>query len=91
MTSFRITISFFVLAIIGFALVPRLTVELNPREQQPVLSVSFAVQQAAPELVEKLGTAPLEGLFSQLSELKKIESVSNYNNGRITLDRKSVV
>ncbi|AWW31240.1 AcrB/AcrD/AcrF family protein [Echinicola strongylocentroti] len=85
MSSFRITISFFVLAIIGFALVPRLTVELNPREQQPVLSVSFGVSQAAPELVEKLGTAPLEGLFSQLSELKKIESVSNYSSGQVTL------
>ncbi|WP_200975691.1 efflux RND transporter permease subunit [Echinicola sp. 20G] len=85
MNSFRIVISFFVLAIIGFALVPKLTVELNPREQQPVLTVSFSVRQSAPELVEKLGTAPLEGLFSQLADLKKIESVSNYNNGRITL------
>ncbi|UCS92436.1 efflux RND transporter permease subunit [Echinicola marina] len=85
MSPFRIVISFFVLAIIGFALVPGLTVELNPREQQPVLRVSYSVRDASPELVEKLGTAPLEGLFSQLSELKKIESVSAYNSGSVTL------
>ncbi|GAB3651986.1 efflux RND transporter permease subunit [Echinicola sediminis] len=85
MSPFRIVISFFVLAIIGFALVPRLTVELNPREKQPVLRVSFGVRDASPELVEKLGTAPLEGLFSQLADLKKIESVSRYNGGSVTL------
>ncbi|WP_186756046.1 efflux RND transporter permease subunit [Echinicola salinicaeni] len=85
MSPFRIVISFFVLAIIGFALVPKLTVELNPREKEPVLSISYGVRDASPDLVEKLGTAPLEGLFSQLSDLKKIESVSRYNGGSVTL------
>ena len=85
MTPFRIIISFIVLAIIGFALVPRLSVDLNPREREPVLTVSYGVPRSSPDLVEKLATSPLEGALSQLAELKKINSVSNYDRGSITL------
>ncbi len=85
MTPFRLVIVFFVMAIIGFALVPRLSVDLNPREKEPVLNIGFSVRSAAPELVEKLATSPLEGVLSQLSELKKTTSVSNYNQGSIQL------
>lgn len=85
MTPFRLVIAFFVVAIIGFALVPKLSVDLNPREREPVLNLSYSVSNASPELVEKLATSPLEGVFSQLSELKKITSVSNYDRGNIQL------
>ena len=85
MTPFRIIISFIVLAIIGFALVPRLSVDLNPREREPVLTVSFGVPRSSPDLVEKLATSPLEGALSQLADLKKINSLSNYDRGSITL------
>ena len=85
MTPFRIIISFVVLSIIGFALVPRLSVDLNPREREPVLTVSYGVPQSSPELVEKLATSPLEGAMSQLADLKKINSLSNYDRGSITL------
>lgn len=85
MTPFRLVIVFFVLAIIGFALIPQLSVDLNPAEKEPVLNIGFSVRSAAPELVEKLATAPLEGVLSQLSELKKTTSVSNYNQGSIQL------
>lgn len=85
MTPFRVIIAFVVLSIIGFALVPRLSVDLNPREREPVLTVSYSVPQSSPELVEKLATSPLEGALSQLAELKRIYSVSNYDRGNITL------
>ncbi|MEX2569214.1 MAG: efflux RND transporter permease subunit [Cyclobacteriaceae bacterium] len=85
MTPFRLVIAFFVVSIIGFALIPKLSVDLNPREREPVLNISFGVQSASPELVEKLGTSPLEGVLSQLSELKKTTSVSNYDRGTIQL------
>jgi multidrug efflux pump subunit AcrB len=85
MSPFRIIIAFIVLSIIGFALVPRLSVDLNPREREPVLTVSYAVPRSSPELVEKMATSPLEGALSQLSDLKKINSVSNYDRGSITL------
>lgn len=85
MSPFRLVIAFFVVSIIGFALVPKLSVDLNPRDREPVLQITFGVSGSSPELVEKLATSPLEGVFSQLSELKKINSVSNYNGGSITL------
>src|SRR5690606_21956024 len=85
LSPFRTVIALIVLSIIGFALVPQLSVDLNPREKEPVLRISFSVPGSSPELVEKLATAPLEGVFSQLAELKKIESVSNYDQGSVTL------
>ena len=85
MTSFRVLIAFVVLAILGFATVPLLSVDLNPREREPVFTISFGIPQSSPEVIEKLGTSPLEGVMSQLTELKKITSVSNYDRGSITL------
>lgn len=91
MTPFRILIAFVVLSILGFAVVPLLSVDLNPREKEPILTVSFFIPQSSPEIVEKLATSPLEGAFSQLTELKKIKSISSYDRGSITLvfDKKS--
>ncbi|WP_339902907.1 efflux RND transporter permease subunit [uncultured Cyclobacterium sp.] len=85
MTPFRLVIIFFVASIIGIALIPKLSVDLNPPEKEPVLNISFAVNNASPETVEKLATSPLEGAFTQLSELKKTTSTSNYDNGNIQL------
>jgi multidrug efflux pump subunit AcrB len=85
MTPFRVLVAFVVMAIMGIAVIPLLSVDLNPRDREPVLTISYSVNQSSPEIVEKLATSPLEGAFSQLSELKKIESSSNYNGGSITL------
>ncbi|MBN7810425.1 efflux RND transporter permease subunit [Algoriphagus sp. H41] len=85
MTPFRVLVAFVVLGILGFATVPLLSVDLNPREREPVLSIDFGIPQSSPEIIEKLGTSPLEGAFSQLTELKKITSTSNYDRGSITL------
>lgn len=91
MTAFRVLIAFVVLGILGFAVVPLLSVDLNPREREPVLTISYGIPRSSPEIIEKLATSPLEGAFSQLAELKKIKSVSNYDRGSITLtfDKKS--
>ncbi|MFC3417139.1 efflux RND transporter permease subunit [Algoriphagus hitonicola] len=85
MTPFRVLISFIVVGIMGFAVIPLLSVDLNPREREPVLSISYGIPRSSPEIIEKLATSPLEGAFSQLSELKKINSISNYDRGSITL------
>ena len=91
MTPFRILIVFVVVSILGLAVIPMLSVDLNPKEKSPVLSISYGINNASPEIVEKLATSPLEGAFSRLSELKEIRSTSNYNGGFIllTFDKKS--
>ncbi|WP_425637701.1 efflux RND transporter permease subunit [Algoriphagus yeomjeoni] len=85
MTPFRILIVFVVVSILGFAVIPMLSVDLNPRARSPILSVRYSIPNASPEIVEKLATSPLEGAFSRLTELKEITSSSNYNSGSITL------
>ena len=85
MTDFRVLIAFVVFGILGFATVPLLSMDLNPREREPVLTVSYGLPRSSPELIEKLATSPLEGAFSQLTELKQITSVSNYDQGNIIL------
>jgi multidrug efflux pump subunit AcrB len=82
---FRIVLLFVVLAGVGFALLPLVAVELNPRPVLPVLTVSYTLPQSSPEVVEARASAPLENVFSQLRELKKITSVSRYDGGSITL------
>src|SRR5690606_39982544 len=85
MTPFRILIVFVVVSILGLAVIPMLSVDLNPKERSPIISVGYGISNASPEIVEKLATSPLEGAFSRLSELKEINSTSNYNGGYITL------
>ncbi|MGM0944899.1 MAG: efflux RND transporter permease subunit [Bacteroidota bacterium] len=91
MTPFRVLVAFVVLAILGIAAIPLLSVDLNPREKEPVLTVGYGIPRSSPEIIEKLATSPLEGAFSQISELKKITSISNYDRGQVTLrfDKKS--
>ncbi|MEP0712259.1 MAG: efflux RND transporter permease subunit [Algoriphagus sp.] len=85
MTPFRILIVFVVVSILGLAVIPMLSVDLNPKERSPIISVSYGINNASPEIVEKLATSPLEGAFSRLTELKEINSTSSYNGGYITL------
>lgn len=85
MTPFRILIVFVVVSILGFAVIPMLSVDLNPKERSTIISVGYGISNASPEIVEKLATSPLEGAFSRLTELKEINSTSSYNGGYITL------
>ena len=66
MTPFRLVILFFVASIIGIALIPKLSVDLNPPEKEPILNIGYSVRGASPELVEKLATSPLEGAFTRM-------------------------
>lgn len=68
------------------AVIWQLKVDLLPNYTLPKLVVSYTLAQAPPELLEMEATAPLENVFSQLSGLKKIESVSNYNQGYISME-----
>ncbi|MCC5946742.1 MAG: efflux RND transporter permease subunit [Bernardetiaceae bacterium] len=84
-SSFRIVLIFLIISILGVFCLPFLNVELNPRTEKPQLYVSYSVPTASPEIVERLATAPLENMLSQLTGLKKIQSASHYHRGQITL------
>ena len=83
---FRIVVFFVAISICGIAVLPRLSVNLNPSNTSPVLNVSFSLPQTDPKSVEELATAPLENTLSQIPGVKQISSVSNYHRGNITLE-----
>lgn len=85
MTPFRIIITFLVVSLMGLALIPKLSVNLNPTYQTPEISLQFNVRNADPTQVEKLATAPLENILSQLRDLDELNSQSRYGSGNITL------
>lgn len=82
---FRIVIVFIAISLVGLAVLPRLSVDLNPKERAASLTVYYQVPNTSPELVERLATAPIENACSQISGIKKIESSSSQGNGFVTL------
>lgn len=82
---FRVVIIFLVLAIIGVSFIPQLNVNYTPIYSTPTLTISYYLPNASPDIVERLATSPLENALSQVEGTNKLESVSGYNNGRITM------
>lgn len=83
---FRLVIAFIVLAIIGAALIPSLSVNFEPTYTKAAITISYDLPNSSPDIVERLATSPLENALSQLEGLNGIKSVSRYNSGSITLD-----
>lgn len=86
----RTVLLFIAIACLSVVAVPRLSVDLLPKDHSTQFIVSFSVANATPDVVEQQATSLLEGVLAQLTQLKSINSVSSYNEGRITLlfDRK---
>jgi len=82
---FRTVLFFAAMSIIGWALLPRLTVDLYPQTERPAFTLSFNLPNTPPELLERLVTAPLENALSTVGGLKKLSSVSEHGNGSITM------
>jgi len=82
---FRIVISFLVVSLLGLAVIPQLSVNLNPDYDLPALTLSFSLPGSSPEIVEQEVTSILENAFSVLGNLNEIKSTSKYNRGSVTL------
>ncbi len=85
-STFSTLMVFAVLAMAGFALVPRLSVRLLPSVQAPNLTVRFTWADASPEAVEQDVVSLLEGAFSLVQGVESIYSVSSHGEGSIRLD-----
>lgn len=84
-SSFKIFIVFAILSAIGFFLLPRLSVRLNPSERQPTISVVFGLPHASPKTIERDLTSVLESGFGTIEGLREISSRSSQGRGYITL------
>lgn len=85
LSPFKTILLFALTAGIGWILVPRLPVNLQPDTHPPALTVTASLPHSPPQTVEQEVTAPLENAFSSLAGLKSIYSVSRYGSSSIEL------
>ncbi len=85
-STYTVNILFIMFALMGLALVSRLTVKLNPGRQANSLNISYTFANAAPQVVEQQVTSVLEGAFATIPGIKQIESNSSHGFGNITLE-----
>lgn len=81
-------IGFLVLSIIGLALLPKLSVQLQPQRGGDQVFVRFSWYGMGAEVVEREVTSPIEGALSSLRGLQNISSSSYKGGGYISLEFK---
>ncbi|MFZ2906537.1 MAG: efflux RND transporter permease subunit [Cyclobacteriaceae bacterium] len=85
MSSFKIILVFVLAGALGFLLSSRLSVDLLPDSSLPVVTVSYSLPDAPPQVIEQQATGPLENVLSQISQIEEIYSISGYHQGSIEL------
>ncbi|HRF33905.1 MAG TPA: efflux RND transporter permease subunit [Cyclobacteriaceae bacterium] len=85
MSPFKVVIVFIFISLLGLVVIPTLPIDLQPTKTVPVLTISYSLPDATPEIVEQVATSPLENVLSQLSQIKNIYSISGYNQGSIQI------
>lgn len=85
-STFRTLMLFALFTVIGLGLAPRLPLDFLPPTGRVGLTVSYNWANAAPELIERELTTPMEGAFALIEGVEKIHSVSGAGSGRIRLE-----
>ena len=86
LSTFTVNIIFVVMIIIGAALIPLLSLQLNPTRYLPSLTISWTWPEAPVRVVEQEVTTILEGVLSTVTGVKKISSTTNNESGNITIE-----
>jgi len=81
-------LSFIALAIIGLAMIPLLNIQLSPSRTTSAVNVTYSWHGASARNMEQEVTAKLESMFSVMTGLEEISSVSQNGSGRINLQFK---
>jgi len=83
---FSLNIVFVVLIITGAAIMPLLSLQLNPTRYLPSLTISYTWPDAAARVVEQQVTSVLEGVISTLPGVSRLSSTTNNESGEITVE-----
>lgn len=86
LSSFTINILFVMLIIVGAAVIPLLSLQLNPTRYLPSLTISWNWPETPVRVVEQEVTTVLEGVLSTVAGVKKISSSTSNASGRITVE-----
>ncbi len=86
LSTFTVNILFVMLIIVGAAMIPLLSLQLNPTRYLPSLTISWIWPEAPVRVVEQEVTTVLEGIFSTVTGVKKISSNTNNESGTINIE-----
>ena len=86
LSTFTVNILFVMLIIVGAAMIPLLSLQLNPTRYLPSLTISWMWPEAPVRVVEQEVTTVLEGIFSTVTGVKKISSNTNNESGTINIE-----
>ncbi len=87
-SAFTVNIVFLLFSIVGLALIPKLTIKLNPKLISNSLTVNYTWPNAVSGVLEHEVTAKLEGAFSTLQGIEHLISGSSNGYGYIKLEAK---
>lgn len=73
------------LALVGLALIPKLSVKLSPSESLPQVNVNFSMFGSSPRVVEVEATSKLEAMLNRMKGVEEIASTSGNGWGSISI------
>ncbi len=86
LSTFTVNILFVMLIIVGAAMIPLLSLQLNPTRYLPSLTISWNWPEAPVRVVEQEVTTVLEGMLTTVAGVQKISSSSYDDGGNITVE-----
>jgi multidrug efflux pump subunit AcrB len=86
LSTFTVNILFVMLIIVGAAMIPLLSLQLNPTRYLPSLTISWRWPEAPVRVVEQEVTTTLEGVLTTVSGIRKLSSTTYDQGGRITVE-----
>ncbi|HEX2921569.1 MAG TPA: efflux RND transporter permease subunit [Bacteroidales bacterium] len=86
LSSFTVNIIFVLLIIVGAAMIPLLSLQLNPTRYLPSITISYTWPETPARIAEQEVTTVLEGMLSTVSGIKKIASSTTTGRGQIRVE-----
>jgi len=86
LSTFTVNILFVMLIIVGAAMIPLLSLQLNPSRYLPSLTISWTWPEAPVRVVEQEVTTVMEGVLTTVTGVKKISSATVNEEGSITVE-----
>jgi len=86
LSTFTVNILFVLLIIVGAAMIPLLSLQLNPTRYLPSITISWSWPEAPVRVVEQEVTTVLEGVLTTVTGVKKISSSTVNEGGNITVE-----
>jgi multidrug efflux pump subunit AcrB len=86
LSTFTVNIIFVMLIIVGAAMIPLLSLQLNPTRYLPALTISWSWPEAPVRVVEQEVTSVLEGVLTTVTEVRNITSTTSNEGGSINVE-----